>query len=140
MRCISTRTARAGFSFIELVVVILILGLLVGIGAPVYLSFTKTAKENTTKANLKLIKSSIDLYHMENNKYPARLADLAERPKGDAGKGWKQYVQKLPADGWKNEFYYKVLPANSKRPYELYSYGSNGPEGSSSEEHLSAWD
>ncbi len=136
----SRRHLNAGFTFIEIVVVVLILGLLMGIGIPVYRTFTEGARENTTKANLKLLKSSLDLYHAEHSKYPARLIDLVERPKGDAGKGWKQYVQKLPEDGWKNAFYYKVLPAGSKHPYELYSYGSNGPEGSAPEERLSAWD
>lgn len=136
----SKKYAHPGFTFIELVVVILILGLLVGVGVPVYMRFTETAKENTTKANLKLLKSSIDLYHMENNRYPARLNDLAERPKGEAGKGWKAYIQKLPVDGWQREFYYKVLPAGGKRPYDLYSYGSNGPESNAPEERISAWD
>lgn len=139
MRIHTRRHLQAGFTFMELVVAILILGLLAAIAVPSYLRFAETARENTTKANLKTTKNNINLFHMEHGQYPTKLEDLVERPKGEAGKGWKPYLEKFPKDGWNSEFYYKVTPGGS-HPYELYSYGTNGPEGSTSEEHISVWD
>ncbi|MEX0940273.1 MAG: type II secretion system major pseudopilin GspG [Candidatus Babeliales bacterium] len=131
------RIVQPGFTFMELVVAVLILGILASVAGFAYLQFVGTAKESATKASLKSVKSAIDLYHIQHNKYPTRLRDLVERPKGEI-KGWKPAFEKMPKDGWGNEFYYKVTPGK-KHPYELYSYGSEGPEGSA-EERISVWD
>lgn len=127
---------RRGFTFIELMVVIVILGLLAGIGVPAYMYWANKAKVSTTKSNLKLLQNTIDLYHLERGKYPAKLSDLT----GDAKN--PGLLRKIPVDSFQGgkEFYYKVLPAGSKHPYELYSYGPNGPEGGEPEERISAWD
>jgi general secretion pathway protein G len=127
-----------GFTFMELIVAILILGLLAGIGVPMYLRWAETARESTTQSNLRLLKNEITKFNIEHGKYPSRLEDLSERPKGEIGKKWKPYLDKLPKDGWSQEFYYKVTPGG-KNPYELYSYGgSAGPE-EPAERRISVW-
>lgn len=133
------KQAQAGFTLIELVVAVMILGILAGIGGLTYMRFAAGAKETATKTNIRSLKSAINLFHLEQNQYPTRLEDLAERPKGELGKNWKSYLEKLPKDGWNNDFYYKLTPGG-KHPYELYSYGSNGPEAGMPEERISAWD
>jgi len=128
-----------GFTFMELVVAILILGLLSAIGIPLYMRWAESARETTTKQNLQLLKNNINLFHIEHGKYPTRLEDLVERPKGDLAKNWKQLLEKLPQDGWRQDFYYRVIPGG-KHPYDLYSYGgSNGPE-EPAEKRISAWE
>lgn len=118
---------KSGFSLMELMIYIAIVGLLVAVGVPAYVGYQQRARHSTTEQNLRLLKSSINLYQMEQNKYPARLEDLAERPKGDEGKKWHQYIERVPQDGWGSEFYYKVTPGG-KHPYELYSYGGSSDD------------
>ena len=117
---------------------LLILGLIMAVAVPSYLAFTEGARSRSTDASLAVMKNAINLYYMEQGQYPAKLKDLVEKPKTET-KRWHQYLDKLPQDGWNFDFVYKVLPAGSKRPYELYSHGSaSGPEGSP-EERISVW-
>ena len=64
---------------------------------------------------------------------------MVEKPAGAAGKKWSlPYLEKgLPEDPWGNEFQYKVTPGG-EHPYELYSFGANGPD-APSEEYIDAW-
>lgn len=133
------RHMHPGFSLIEIVVAMMIIGLLAGVAVPLYMRYAESAKESTTKTNLKVLKSSVDLFKIEQGKYPTKLQDLVERPKGLTG-SWKPYLEKLPVDGWKSEFYYRVNAGGSTHPYDLYSYGSNGPEAGIPEERISVWE
>jgi general secretion pathway protein G len=129
-----------GFSLMEILVALFILGLVMAVGIPSYLYIQEMAAGRTTRASLQVLKNSINLFKMEHGKYPARLQDLVERPKGEEGKAWKPLIEKLPKDGWKQDFYYKLLPSGSKHPYELYSYGVENPEESTPESRISVWD
>ena len=122
------RYAQPGFTLMELMVAVLILGLIAGIGMPLVFNYMETARENTTKSNLQLLRNEVVSFNIQYGKYPTRLEDLVEKPKGEIGKKWKPLLDKLPKDGWGQEFYYKVI-AGGKHPYTLYSYGgSTGPE------------
>jgi general secretion pathway protein G len=133
------RSTAPGFSMIEIMIVIVIMGLLAGIGIPMYLGYAAQARQSTTKQNLSLIKSQLTLFNLQHGKYPPRLIDLVERPKGEIGKNWTQSFEKLPKDAWAQDFYYKTT-AGGKHPYELYSYGGYaGPE-EPAESRVSVWD
>lgn len=129
-----------GFSFMELVIAITILGILASVGYLGYSTFVEGARKTTTETNLKTIKNAVGLFKMQLNAYPSRLNDLVERPKGDIGKKWSgQFIEgKIAQDGWGNDFFYKLTPSG-KRPYELYSFGSNGPEAGTPEERIDVW-
>ncbi len=122
------QNAAAGFSFLELIMYILIVGILAGSGALIYQRWVGRARITTTHTNLKLLKSNIDIYYTEKNKYPNSLNDLAK----------EKLIRKIPKDGWKKDFRYKVTPS-AKEPYELYSFGKSGPQGTK-EERISVWD
>ena len=128
---------QKGFTFMELVVAVMILGILATVVGFGYRGFIKTAKENTTKANLKTVKSAIDLFSFQYGRLPASPQDLVEQPKGEFP-GWHSYLEKMPKDGWGRDFYYKLTPGK-KHGYELYSYGAEGPEGPV-ENQISVWD
>lgn len=129
--------SSSGFSFIELMVYLFIIGLLMAVGVPAYFAIVERARINTTKQNLALLKQNLNLYNLEHGKYPPQLSYLVERPKDV--KQWHQYVERLPKDGWGQEFYYKVT-SGGKHPYELYSYGgSAGPE-EPEDKYISVWD
>lgn len=133
------KQSSQGFSLVELMIYLLIAGIILAVGVPAYFGYVESARNKTTRQNLQLLKQNINLYQIEFSKYPSRLEDLVERPKGDIGKNWHQFIEKMPKDGWNYDFYYRVT-AGSKYPYELYSYGgSAGPE-EPEDKKINVWD
>lgn len=133
---------KEGFSLVELLVALVILGLLAGIGVPLLWGLVESKKKETTEANLKLIGNVLDYYKLQMGNYPKQLEYLIEKPKGDEGKKWTDPFlkgKKLPVDGWSKPFYYKLTPGG-KHAYELYSYGKKGPDEATPEEHISVWE
>lgn len=133
-------TLKSGFSLIEIMAVLVIIGLVMGIAINRGLAALRTGRENSTRANLKATASAIDMYHMIIGNYPKQLEDLVEKPKGPEGAKWKEkFLDKIKQDAWSHDFYYKVTPKD-KHPYELYSYGPSGPDAADASEHIIVWD
>lgn len=140
---------RAGFTLMELMIVIMILGGLMAMLLPAVFGAMKKARKGTAKTTMMTIKSGIMQYQVDTSKYPAKLKDLVERPKSGDEKATKKWdgpylgegVTEVPDDPWGERFVYKLAQpgAASKHPYELYSYGPNG-KGSPKEEHIDVWD
>jgi general secretion pathway protein G len=84
----STRTGEAGFTLIEIIIVLGIIGLLVGLGLPNYKSATVKAKEAVLKENLFILRKLIDLYAQDKGKYPASLQALVQ----------DSYIRAIPVD------------------------------------------
>lgn len=137
------KTYKSGFSLMELMIVIAIMGTLAAVGGYAMMNYLRSANESATKANLKLLKSSIDQFYLRMGQYPTRLRDLVS-DKGLDDKQKKRWPGtfidggKLPDDAWGTKFRYKVTPGQ-KHKYQLYSYGPN-KQGSPKSEWLSAWD
>ena len=130
-------TKNSGFTLMELVIGLIIVGLIAAIGIPVYQRFVERGKETATNENIRLLKSSIQLFQMDAGGYPTKLKDLEKRPTDEKFKTkWRgPYIETVPEeDGWSNPFVYKVTPGQ-KKPFELYSHGPNGP-GSPKEERI----
>lgn len=137
---IKLKNARTGFTFVELIIAIAILAILAVIVAPRLTRYLEDAKRNTTVTNLQTLKTAIDYYWSRVGKYPDSLLDLVRKPSNVPESKWGQpYLEKdeIPNDGWDNPFVYKITPKGA-HPYDLYSYGKNGP-GSPAEEWISAW-
>lgn len=139
-----SKSFRQGFSFVEIVVVILIMGVLMGIAVPKAFQWVEKSKVSSTKTTLSSTQQAIDVYYSEVGKYPESLTDLVQAPSDPAlARRWEgPYLQvagkdDVPKDGWGHEFYFERTPGGS-RPYILYSYGKNG-EDSPEEEWISAW-
>lgn len=138
---------RAGFTMIELMLTIMILGGLMALLLPAINSALKKAKKGTAKTTMMTIKNGIMQYQTELSKYPTKLKDLVVRPKTGDEKVTKKWdgsylgegVEEVPEDPWGEAFVYKVGQPGSKHPYELYSHGPNG-KGSPKEEQISVWD
>lgn len=140
--------ARAGFTLMEILIAVMIIGLLGAMIGPALFSVYKNQQISATQASLKGIKDGIDMYKMHTGQYPNLLKDLVKKPKSSderIAKKWRgPYVGKegatdVPDDSFGNKLYYKLTPGGGKRPYELKSWGPNG-KGSPKEEWISVWD
>ena len=126
-------TSQRGFTLIEIMVVMVILGLLVAIVAPNIMGRSDQAKVTIAETQLKNIQSALDLYRLDNSHYPSTqqgLDALISKPSGSPEpKNWNPdgYLKSIPEDPWGNEYQY-VSPG-TEGPYDLYSLGSDGQEG-----------
>lgn len=135
------RLLAPGFSIMEILVVVLIIGILVSLVGPAGWRIYRMVQRQATTRTLNTLSHAIDAFQAELGSYPKQLEDLVERPQGPLGKKWKEpYLTKtkIPDDAWGRPYFYKVTPGG-KHPYELYSYGPSG-EDAPAEEYISAWD
>nr|WP_191603526.1 type II secretion system major pseudopilin GspG [Marinomonas algicola] len=129
----SFKKNKAAFTLLELMVVLVILGALIGLVAPNILSRSDDAKVSVAKTQIRNLMAALDLYKLDNGQYPSTaqgLESLVTKPSGfPEAKNWKSggYMQKLPQDPWGNEFLY-VSPG-SDGAYDLISLGADGREG-----------
>ena len=141
---IALKNTRSGFTLMELMIVIMIIGLLGGILAPAVNNALKKAKKGACKTLLLKLKHGISLYQGQVGQLPQTLKDLIKKPSGDRAKKWdgpygvEEGTDTVPEDPWNNKFHYKVTQG-AKHPYELLSYGPNS-KGSPKDEWISVWD
>ncbi len=124
---------KKGFTLVEIMAVIIIIGLLAAVGAVNFLGQTDKARVTTTKANLKMLDSAVAQFKMDTGKYPDEeqgLIELIEEPSDIMGwqPGGYLNTTELPRDAWGNEFDYVRYP-ESGRDYVIVSYGADGQEG-----------
>jgi general secretion pathway protein G len=122
------RGKRNGFTLIELMVVITILGLLASIAAVNVMSYLKRAKIETTKENMRAIKQAVMSFYLKKNRIPQSLSELCG-PEGDDNR--ELQMEEPPKDAWGNEF---VYAPKDKRNFDLTSFGADGQEGGTGED------
>lgn len=126
---IINKSLRPGFSFLELMVALAIIGIIAGFVGPRLFRALGTGYKAKTENVLKLVKQGVKEYKMHSGKYPEKLQDLVVKPEGASG--WDgPYVgdedsanPEVSKDGWGNDLNYKLNPPGSKPPFELYSDG-----------------
>jgi general secretion pathway protein G len=117
---------RAGFSLIELMVVIAIMGLLATVVAVNLMGRTYEAKVKKVMADFDAMKKAIQLFKLDSGRYPTQLADLWQSPGG--AKNWKgPYIDASPKDPWGNDYVYTAPVGGST--YIISSYGELGGPG-----------
>ena len=123
-----------GFTLIEIIVVVVIIGLLAAMVAPRVMQRTDDAKLVRVANDIRAIEASLNLYKLDNFNYPTTeqgLQALVTKPSGSPeAKNWKQggYLRNLPKDPWGNEYQY-ASPGASGSLFDLYSFGSDGKVG-----------
>jgi general secretion pathway protein G len=125
----------SGFTFIELMVVIVILGILALYVAPKILDRPDEARINATKVQIKSIETALKLYKLDNGVYPTTeqgLEALVQAPEvGQLAKSWREggYLEKgkVPQDPWGNDYIY--LSPGVHSDFDLMSYGADGEQG-----------
>jgi general secretion pathway protein G len=138
---------RAGFTLIEIMVVIVILAMLAALVGPKLMGRTDDAKIKTTGIQLKGLESALKLYKLDNGTYPSTeqgLGALVSKPTvGVIPKSYKDggYLDSkaVPKDAWGNDYLY-VSPGEHG-DYDLFSYGSDGAKGGEGKNaDITSWD
>lgn len=124
---------RHGFTMVELMAMLIIIGLLATLVVTKVASKIDQARVITTKANLKMLHSAVNQFKMDTGRFPAEdlgLIELIEQPT-DVAK-WEEggYLEttELPKDGWGHDFIYELFPESGK-PFVIRSAGPDGEEG-----------
>lgn len=131
--------SQPGFTIMEIIVVMAIIGIIFAILIPNITKYTTQAKAQAAKISLQKIQSQIETYFNTFGKYPSTLRDLVDRPADPAiGQRWTQLLEeKEIVDPWKHEYVYQAMPGQ-KPPYQLYSWGAGG-EGAPENEWVNVW-
>ncbi|TFH71690.1 type II secretion system protein GspG [Gammaproteobacteria bacterium LSUCC0112] len=122
-----------GFSLIEILVVLVIMGLLVSIIAPNVLGRADEARVQKVFADFSAIETALRLYRLDNYAYPSSeqgLSALQERPTlAPVPANWRTggYLEDLPIDPWGNPYLY--LSPGQQGDYDIFSYGADGVRG-----------
>lgn len=128
----STYQKQAGFTLIEVMVVIVILAIMAGLVVPKVVGQSDKARVKTTETALSATSNAIDMFKVDNGRYPTTqegLNALITPPQG--AKNWPEggYIKGgFPKDGWENDLQY-VAPGTEGRAYDLFSLGADGQEG-----------
>ena len=136
-----------GFTLIELMVVIVILGILAGLIIPRIMGRPEEARRMKARVQMESIETALKLYKLDNGSYPTTeqgLQALVEAPSaGELAKNWRKggYLEKgrVPKDPWDNEYVY--LSPGVSGDYDLISYGKDGqPGGEEDDADINSWE
>ena len=134
------RRRRRGFTLIELIVVIIVIGLLAGLVGPQILRHVSDASVTTAKAQLELLDVALESYRLDNGRFPTTdqgLGALRDRPtRGPAAPNWRgPYVKKsIPLDPWGNAYVYRSPGTRNPSGYDLSSLGRDAKIGGTGED------
>ncbi len=125
------RAAQAGFTLVEVLVVISIIGLIMGLVGPRVLNYLSDAKVKAARIQIESLSSALDLYFLDVGRYPSStegLAALMQRP--SSASAWNGPYLKgatVPKDPWGTPYAYKS--PGDRKPYDIMSFGPDGPNG-----------
>ena len=125
------RAGEGGFTLVEMLVVITIIGLIMALVGPRVLNYLSESKVKAARIQIESFSSALDLYYLDNGRYPTSsegLPALVQRP-ANASSWNGPYLKTgaVPADPWGRPYVYRS-PADHA-PYEIASYGSSGQQG-----------
>lgn len=137
-RHIGTRRARrrgpsqAGFTLVEILVVITIIGLIMALVGPRVLNYLGESKSKAAKIQIESFSSALDLYYLDLGRYPSTNEGLAALTRSNNAPGWNgPYLRGgvVPNDPWGHTYVYRA--PGERAPFEIISLGSDGQEGGS---------
>ena len=133
-----------GFTLIEVMVVVVILGVLAAIVVPKIMDRPDAARITKVKSDIRAISSALQLYRLDNFHYPSTqqgLEALVEEPAGrPEARNWKQggYMDRVPRDPWGNA--YRYLSPGEHGDFDLYSLGADDrPGGEGADQDIGNW-
>ena len=134
---------QRGFSLIEIMVVVVILGILAALVVPKIISRPDEARVVKAKQDVMSIQSALDLYKLDNGTYPTTdqgIAALVQRPTGGSTpNNWQSYLKSIPKDPWGRDYLY--LNPGEHDEVDVFTYGADGqPGGTGINADIGNWD
>jgi len=120
-----TKADGSGFTLVEIMVVVVIIGLLAAIIAPNVIGNIDKALVTRTQGDIRSIETALNLYRLDNFRYPTTDEGLQVLVAGLGG--GKNYLSSVPTDPWSNPYLY--LYPGQQREFDVFSYGADGQEG-----------
>ncbi|HBI21429.1 MAG TPA: type II secretion system protein GspG [Legionella sp.] len=122
---------QKGFSLIEIMVVVVILGILAALVVPKIINRPDEARVVKAKQDILSIQNALDLYKLDNNTYPSTdqgLLALVEKPSSSpVPSNWQPYLKSLPKDPWGRDYLY--LNPGQHGEIDIFTYGADGQAG-----------
>ena len=120
------KRGEEGFTLIEIMIVVTILGLLVGLVAVNAPSILHANRVKTARMNIQMLQDKIDIFYADTGKFPTDLNELVKFKLKDGTD--LQIIKKVPKDPWGNDFVY-VVPGKENEDYSISSLGGDGQAG-----------
>lgn len=135
----SHKRREAGFTLIEILLVVIIIGILVSLVAPRLSGRSEEARIQAARADIDGgVALALDLYEVDNGRYPQNLEDLVSKP-GDATNWRGPYLKKgIPNDPWGQSYGYRMPGSHNSTGYDIFSAGPDKQEGT--EDDITNWE
>lgn len=141
----ASRAGSRGFTLIEVMVVVVIMGILAALVVPKLMGRADDARIIAAKQDISTLMQGLKLYKLDNQRYPTTeqglQALIAKPTSGPPANGWKTggYVDKLPKDPWGSPYQY--LSPGVKGEVDIFSLGADGqPGGAGNDADIGSWD
>jgi general secretion pathway protein G len=136
---------QRGFTLVEIMVVVVIIGILGALVVPKLLGRTGEARQTAARTDIDSLKAALKFYKLDNQRYPTTeqgLQALVQKPTaGPAANNWKEggYLERLPKDPWGNPYQY--LSPGIHGEVDIFSFGADGqPGGTGEDADIGSWD
>ena len=139
------RARQRGFTLIEIMIVVVIIGLLAAVIMPQLLGQVDEARATKARQDIQSIETALTMYRLDNSRYPSTdqgLRALVQQPTDPSIRHWRPggYLRKASKDPWGNEYQY-VSPGTHGGEYDLFSLGADGqPGGDGIDADIGNWD
>jgi len=141
IKLIKQASYQRGFTLIEIMVVVIIIGVLAGLVAPQFFKSAETARKIAAESDIKRISSQMSLYRLDNFSYPTTAEGINALVSDPGKRNWNgPYLKDLPLDPWDNEYQYQFPGSRNTTGFDLWSLGAdNQPGGEGPNADIGNW-